>query len=157
MKPKRINLNDYEQVKTEKDLEGYSAIIITPLKFADGMQAPDILFRRKAKYKAISDTEGVIWDQNTVITTATTPLKYASLVDWWVESALADEEWKFKINNTFGKNGFDVKMSMDKAIKWLKTCKPSMRKSHLNKFFNIWFNKGFDRYLNAKNYNAGRQ
>jgi len=147
---KRLNLNDYELVDTPKDFEGYNGcVIIIPKRLKDGSQPPEMYWRKTGQY-LISDIDNETWTKNCKISTSGSHEEYARKVDWWVDNAFNDPEYKEIINNTFGKYNFNIRMSLDKSIAWLKGRTPSQRKSHLHKFFWNWLLKGYqwamDRY-----------
>lgn len=144
-KPKKIDLNDYEQVVNKDDMNGYSGLIIVPKKSTEGIQLPEIYFRRKSTVDLIENIEEAIWHQNVRIAITGTDADYHRRVDWWVENALNDEDWRGIINQTFNQKEFNVKASMEKAIHYLKTIRiASKRKSFLHKFFWNWFLTGFN-------------
>jgi hypothetical protein len=148
MKPKKIDLNKWELVYNIEDLDGYQGLIIIPKRLVDGRQLPDMYFRKDQIVSLIENTTNIIWYKDCFISNKGTDFEYSKLVDWWFDSALKDEEYKTIINDTFNRNGFDVKISWEKAKNWLKTCVPSERKTHIHKFIWNWLSKGMTWQLN---------
>jgi hypothetical protein len=145
----KIDLNKWEMVGSENDLENYQSLIITPRKFIDGTQPPVLYFRRGAGLKQlIEDTTQVNWSKNCEISNKGTPEEYSERVDWWFDNAIENDEYKTIINDTFNRNGFDVKMSWEKAKMWLKRCVPSKRKTYIHKFVWNWMSGGMTMLLN---------
>jgi hypothetical protein len=142
MKPKKINLNDYERVQTIGELDGYSSIIIIPYMMDDGTQPAALFLRRGEKKNEIYDVDDIVWDKDVVISKRGTVEEYAKRVDWWYSNAANDPEYRAMINENFSKNQYDVKMAWGKAIAWLKRQTPSARKTHLHKFMWEWLSKG---------------
>lgn len=148
-KPIKIDLNSYEIVSSVEELEGFSGLIITPLKFANGMQPPLLYFRKKESNQvAIANPEGVTWHKNIVIATKGSALEYLALVNWYYENLLKDNECRTVINDTFAKSNFDIKRSIEDMKRWLLKQLPSSRKSHLYKFSTNWLNRAYNKHLN---------
>lgn len=154
-KLKKIDLNEFELIRSEDELGESNGYRIFPVKYADGTQPPPMLWKRKENnYVTIEDVDNVVWIKELRVSTKGSDTEYAKRVDWWIENALADDEWKTNINNTYNKHGFRIKESMDKAVAWLKTRTPSARKSHLHKFFQNWFLRGLHKAMYS-NQNRG--
>jgi len=148
MKPKVIDLNKYEIVNSEEELEGYTGIIITPLRMVDGTQPPKLHFRKgKPKVHEIDDVDSTVWFKDIHISNKGEDHEYAHRVDWWFDNALKDEDYRQIINETFNRNGYELKMAWEKARNWLKGQTPSARKTHLHKFVWNWLTKGMSMQL----------
>lgn len=145
----KIDLNRWERVASEEDIENYRSLIIIPLKLIDGTQLPPLYFRQgKPLEPLIEDVEGVQWNKMIRISNLGDVTDYCKRVDWWFNNALADDEYKTILNDTFNKYGFNLKVSWDKAINWLKGCTPAQRKTYLHKFIWNWLNKGLTWQMN---------
>lgn len=149
MKPKKIDLNQYVRVIQKDELDGYQGLVIIPTKLIDGTQLPELYFRKgEPKHEEISDVDNAMWNKEVRISNKGNDFEYAHRVDWWFENALENSEYKTMLNNTFNKHGFDVRMSWEKAITWLKQQVPSARKTYLNKFIWNWLMKGLRWQIN---------
>ena len=150
-KPKRINLNDYERVEKESDLEGYQSVILTPLKVKVGdewMQPQDLYFRKpESERKFVETPVGAVWYKDVPICTKGSKYDYTKLVHWWYDNALKDPEFKAIINDTYAKNGFRVNVEVEKMKTWLVRQPQSSRKSHLYMFTNKWLNRNYNKHL----------
>jgi len=153
-KPKRINLNNYQKVNKEEELEGFSSLIITPFKQPDGTQPPIVFLRRPAKGGALAvDIETDDWSRKAVISTVGSEAEYNKRVAWWIDNALKDPEYKQMVNDAFANNGFNLKGEFEKIKGWLLMCNESQRKSHVDKFVKKWLNKNYAQHLNKINRN----
>ncbi|OQB09045.1 MAG: hypothetical protein BWY21_00950 [Parcubacteria group bacterium ADurb.Bin216] len=152
MKPRVIDFNEFEVCKKVEELEGYQSFIIKPFMLPDGTQPPAILLRKgNKKEDLVSDTTNVVWNRDVCIEKNVDEVTYCKLVDWWFKSAQADPEYKNFINSTFCKNGFDPKITWERAQIWLKTCIPSKRKTHINKFIQNKLRTNYQMITNAIN------
>jgi hypothetical protein len=151
----KIDLNDFDLIKSKDDLGESNGYLIFPVKYPDGTQPPPMIWARKGNtFITITDIDNAVWFKDCRISITGSDAEYAKRVDWWISSALADDEWKEIVNNTYNKHGFRVSDSLNKAIMWLKTRMPSARKSYLNKFLNNWFTKGVHMAIQSKNRGA---
>ncbi len=145
----KIDLNKWDVVGSKDDLEGYSGLTITPKKLVNGIQPDDIFFRRgKQQVPEIENVEEAVWYKDCLISKNGSLEDYIKRIDWWFESALNDEDYKEIINNTFNRNGFDIKMSWEKAKNWLISRNQSSRKTYIHKFVWNWLSKGMTMQLN---------
>ena len=94
MKPKKIDLNQYELVDSEDDLEGYTGIILIPKRLRDGSQPPSLFFRKESGIIHIVDVDNAVWFKDCRISQAGSQMDYIKRIDWWFENALKDEEYK---------------------------------------------------------------
>jgi hypothetical protein len=148
MKPKRLNLNKWTRVETEDATEGYDTLIITPQRYVDGTQPPELYFKRgEPLIPDITDTDNSVWYKDCHISKQGSELEYCKRVDWWFNNAENDEEYKEIINATFNHHSFNVKMSWDKAKIWLKRQLPDCRKTYIHKFVWNWMTKGIQMQL----------
>ena len=144
MATRKIDLNKFELVSSEDEiLEGQTGIIILPLRLKDGTQPPALHFRKGLpKQTQVKDVTDVCWTQDTHISKDGTDHEYARRVDWWFDEAMKDEEYKETINETYNRNGYQLKVAWEKARNWLKSRVPSARKTNIHKFVWTWLNKG---------------
>lgn len=149
MKPIKINLNKWVKVNDGDNIDGYQTMYITPQKLDNGTQLPDIVFRKdELIIPLLEDCSDVTWEKSIHISNRGTEEEYSKRVDWWFDSAIQDPEYRNNINESFNKNGFDVRMSWEKAKQWLKYCTPSKRKTNIHKFIWNWLNIGMNWQLN---------
>jgi hypothetical protein len=148
MKPKKIDLNSWERVDEQEDLEGYNGLIIVPQKLEDGTQLPPLYFIREAAKQYIEDITNAVWTKNCEISNKGEQSEYSKRVDWWVKNALDDEEYRTTLNETFNKHGFNLKLSWDKAFITLKGMIPSSRKTYLHKYIWKWLTRGIQWQIN---------
>lgn len=148
-KPKKIDLNKWERVDNAEDLDGYQALIITPLKASNGIQLPDLMFRKgQQKHNEIEDVDSVEWNKEIRISKEGGDDVYAYRIDWWFNNASQDEQYRKFINDNFNKNGFDVKRSWNAAQNYLKKFNYSSRKTYLHKYVYNWLVTGMHRWNN---------
>lgn len=150
-KPKRINLNDFERVEKETDLEGYQAVILTPLKVKIGdewMQPEDLYFRKPVRgERPVENISNAVWHKDVVISTLGSDYDYGRRVKWYFDNALEDVEFKGMINDTFDKNGFNIRQHLEWMQPWLKKQTLSCRKSHLKKFIWDHLTKDYNKHI----------
>lgn len=150
-KPKVFDLNKWEKVKTEPELDGYQGLVIIPPRLENGTQLPSIYYRRgEVKSPEIEDVSTIEWFKDVRISKLGHGVEYAKRVDWWFDNALKDEEYRQIINDTFNRNGFDVKISWEKAKNDLKRYTPSDRKTYIHRFVWNWMIRGMKNYLSYK-------
>lgn len=150
-KPKKINLNQWERVKTADEMEGYQGLIIVPIALPDGTQLPNIYFRKgEFKHNEIDDVESVEWNKDIRISKEGSDDEYAERVNWWYSNALTNEEYRQLINTEFNKEGFDVKKQWNLSQNYLKKFNYSARKTYLHKYVYNWLRNEFHKYLRFK-------
>lgn len=150
-KPKVINLNDYEKVKSKDDLDGYIGLVIIPAKLENGIQLPSIFFRKGTlKHNEIKDVGSVEWFKDIRISKEGDDTEYASRVDWWYDHAISNDDYRKIINDSFNKHGFDVKKNFDMAINYLKKFNFSARKTYIHKYIWNWLTNSMHQYLKFK-------
>ena len=137
-------------VKTEEETDDFSGLIIIPKKSSDNTQLPPIYFKRIPKYVELRDVDDIAWNKEVRINSSGTEEEYGHRVDWWFEHAISDVNFKKMINENFDKNGFNVKMSWEKAKTYLKTVPNEKRKTYLYKFINNWLLKGYQWQLDRQ-------
>ena len=151
MKPKKINLNQWEKVDTISDLDNYQSLIITPIKLSDGTQLPDIYFRKGIKkYDEVLDVNTTKWYQDIRISKDGNDDEYGKRVDWWFEQALDNEDYRSLLNTNFNKHGFDIKKSWDMAQNYLKRFNYSSRKTYIHKYVWNWMVRGLHQHMKFK-------
>jgi hypothetical protein len=159
MKPTKIDLNQYEKVSSIEELEGYQAVILTPYRVKEVVNGreveivPPSIYLRKGKKKPelLKDPTDVTWNKDIRIDPHVSEDEYIRLINWWFSEALKDEEYKKFINGTFFKNGFDPKITWERAETYLKTCNESERKEHIHKFILNKMRTNYQRVTGAIN------
>lgn len=146
----KINLNDFEQVHSEEELEGHTAIILT-MKTPEGSpKLPDLYYRKPIKFIEFKNLDGVEWFKDIRISKEGTQEEYSARVKWWFEKAREDKEFREIVNNTFRSNGFDVVASWNSAMNYLLMLDKSKRKTYIKQFVWNWLTKGYHAYSNRK-------
>jgi len=147
-RPKHINLNQWEKVKTFEDLDGYQALIITPSKMSDGTQLPELYFRKGiSRFNEIKDISSTNWTKDIRISKEGGDNEYSLRVDWWFENALNNKEYREIINTAFNKNNFDVKKHWNMAQNYLKKFNYSARKTYIHKYVWNWLSNEMHKFL----------
>jgi hypothetical protein len=145
-KPKKIDLNQYELVDSEEELDGYTGIIVIPKKLHDGTQPPVLHFRKESNIIHIVDTDNATWFKDCRISQAGSQMDYIKRIDWWFDNALADEEYRQILINMYktaaDKYGFDLKKRIDQSKGWLKSLNGTARKTYIHKSFIDSMNRG---------------
>lgn len=145
----KINLNDFEQVKTREELEGHTSIIITPKKHGD-KQLDDIYFRKPITVIEIDDVDNAVWYKDVRISREGTIEEYTKRVEWWYDNAIKDADYRAILNATYNKHGFDIKSAWEKSKYFLYGLTPAGRKTYLAQYVNKWMSKGIARHLQRK-------
>lgn len=141
-KPIRINLNDYEHVKTESDLKEHVGLIIIPQN-----NLPPMYFRKPIKVIEIEDVDNAVWFKDIRISKNGEQHEYAKRVEWWFNQALNDRDYKELINQMFNRNGYDVKKDWEKAKCFLIASDKTTRKTYIHQFINKWMTRGMNRQI----------
>jgi len=142
-KPRKINLNNWEPAESEDDLKGYNGLIIIPRKTEGGIQLPSIYFRQERNaVPEIIDTDSAMWFRHCRISLLGEPEEYSKRIEWWYNNAMHDDEYKTILNDTFNRNGFDLKMSWEKSKNHLNMLNDSERKTYIHKFVWNWLSRG---------------
>ena len=145
-KPRKIDLNNYVVVKSVDDLYNQQGLIIIPKRLDNGLQLPETYWRLidSPEYFMIEHVDDAIWYQDIRISIAGSDDDYIKRVQWWVDNAFLDEEYMHKVNATFCKYNYDIKLATQKAIEnKFKRFRPEQRKSYLHKFFWNWWIDGY--------------
>jgi len=141
-KPKKIFMENYDPCSKEK-----SNLIIVP-----NGEAPTLYLKRKPLPNTVSELTGdTIWASDILVSVSATQDDYNKLVDWWFDNISETYiDMILDIADNAIKEGFDTKMSVEKARNKLKVAKPEHRKSNLGKFLSNWVSTGCARYVNKK-------
>lgn len=151
IRPRKINLNDYELVASKEELKGFAGIIITPSRTPDGYQPMDLYYRKDFEGpRCLKDVDGMEWFEDAHISKSGTDIDYAKRVEWWFNGARSNPEFKEKVNHTFNKYEYDVITEWERACAWLKGRAFSGRKTNIKKFVWSWLSKGFASHCSRK-------
>lgn len=142
----KINLNEYEKVETREELEDHTGIVLILPNIPD----KELYYRKPIKVVEFKDLSEVEWFKDMRISKEGTEAEYASRVDWWFDHAIEDSDYRTILNQTFNRNGYDIKGEWERARNWLKGQTPAARKTYLAKYVWNYMVKGMNSWLYKK-------
>lgn len=143
MKPKKINLNDFD-VCAEEDAD----IVIIPK--GEGL-TPLYFQRTNGRYEYVEDTDNCIWFKNARISTSGTDEEYAARVDWYFDNL--NEEFLEELTKTVQPAidlNWDLELSLNKLRAKLKLLTGTARKSYIAKAIVQWIIGGANWWVTHK-------
>lgn len=147
----KIDLNDYELVQSQEDIEGHTGLIIIPVKTSETDVPTPRYFRKPITVIEIEDVNSAVWYKDIRISKKGTDAEYAERVNWWYDNAIRDKEYTSILNQSYNRNDFPIKKEWEGSRMYLLRQMPSTRKTYIHQFVNKWMNRGMMMHLNRKN------